>query len=180
MSPQNPEQARWFAQEILPQEPALRGWLRGRFPSLRDVDDLVQECYARLLQAHATGPVACPRAFLFVAARNLALNHLRHQRIERPEGTTEVDVLSVVDGGATAPESVAHAEDFEVLIRAIQSLPERCRQIITLRKIYGLSQREVAERLGISEHTVETQGTIGVRKCTDYFRRHGYHPPARR
>ncbi len=62
------------------------------------------------------------------------------------------------------------------MIEAIQSLPERCRQIITLRKIYGLSQNEVAARLGISVHTVEVQGGIGLRKCIEFFRRHGYGP----
>ncbi|MEN9637215.1 MAG: hypothetical protein RL077_5619, partial [Verrucomicrobiota bacterium] len=97
MSSQNSDSARWFAEEVLPHEAALRAWLRARFPVVTDADDLVQEAYARLMQAHATGPIACPRAFLFVTARNLALNHLRHQRIERPEGAAEIDALSVAD-----------------------------------------------------------------------------------
>lgn len=163
----------------MPHEPKLRAWLKARFPAVGDADDLVQEAYARLMQAHATGPIACPRALLFVTARNLALNQLRHQRIERPEGAAEIDALSVADEREGAPEALAQAEDFQVLIRAIQALPERCRQIVTLRKIYGLSQKEVAERLGISEHTVEAQGGIGLRKCIEYFRRHGYHPRTR-
>lgn len=150
-----------------------------RFPTVSDADDLVQEAYARLMQAHATGPIACPRALLFVTARNLALNHLRHQRIERPEGAAELDALSVADEREGAPEALAQAEDFQLLIRAIQALPDRCRQIVTLRKIYGLTQKEVAQRLGISEHTVEAQGGIGLRKCIEYFRRHGYHPKTR-
>ena len=45
---------------------------------------------------------------------------------------------------------------------------------MTLRKLYGLSQKEVAARLGISEHTIEAQGSIGLRKCIEYFRHHGY------
>jgi RNA polymerase sigma factor (sigma-70 family) len=172
--PQNPEQARWFAEEVLPHEPALRGWLRSRFPTLNDADDLVQESYVRLLRARETGSIACAKAFLFVTARNLALNRLRHLRHERPEGLAELDASGVLDNSATIPESVARAEDLKLLIHAIQSLPDRCRQIMTLRKIYGLSQKEVAQKLDISEHTVEAQGAIGLRKCIEYFRRHGY------
>lgn len=174
MPPPENESTRWFVDEVLPHTDALRGWLRARFPSLGDADDVVQESVARLVRVRASGPVASPKAFLFVTARNLALNHLRHQRIERPPGLTELVLESVVDDGAGVPEQVAHAEEFDHLIKAIQSLPERCRQVITLRKIYGLSQKEVAARLGISENTVEVQGTIGLRKCIEYFRRHGY------
>jgi RNA polymerase sigma factor (sigma-70 family) len=173
------EHARWFADEVLPHEPALRGYLRGRFPSLRDIDDLVQESYARLLRARATGPIACGKAFVFVTARNLALNHLRHQAHERPEGLAEIPAASVLDDGTGTPETVARAEELQVLIEAIQSLPERCRQIVTLRKIYGLSQKEVAARLGIAEHTVEAQGGIGLRKCIEYFRARGHVPRPR-
>jgi RNA polymerase sigma-70 factor (ECF subfamily) len=54
---------------------------------------------------------------------------------------------------------------------AIQSLPERCREVMTLRKVYGLPQKEIAARLGISECTVSAQLTIGVRKCTESFAR---------
>jgi RNA polymerase sigma-70 factor (ECF subfamily) len=179
MSPQNEERTRWFAEEVLPHEPALRAWLRARFPAVSDADDLVQEVYARLVRAHASGPVASVRGFLFVTARNLALNQLRHQRIERPDGAAEVDALTIADERAGVRETIAHAEEFQLLIRAIQSLPDRCRRVITLRKIYGFSQREVAGRLGISEHTVEAQASIGVRKCVEFFRRNGHGPKTR-
>jgi RNA polymerase sigma-70 factor (ECF subfamily) len=141
---------------------------------LPDVDDVVQETYTRLLKARATGPIACVRGFLFVTARNFALNHLRHQRLERSEGDGQIDPTVLPDGAQLTPETLAHEEELQVLMSAIASLPERCRQVVTLRKIYGLSQREVASQLGISEHTVEVQAGIGLRKCIDFFRRHGY------
>jgi DNA-directed RNA polymerase specialized sigma24 family protein len=64
MAPPDAELARWFAEEVQPHEPALRAWLRSRFPTLGDADDLVQEAYARLLRVRETGSVACPRAFV--------------------------------------------------------------------------------------------------------------------
>src|SRR5258706_12044929 len=133
----------------------------------------MQEAYARLIRAHGAGTIVSPKAFLFHAARNIALNQIRHRGYTHPGTGTECDISSVPDGAESVPATVARAEDINLLIDAIQSLPERCRQIFTLRKIYGLSQKEIAARLGISEHTVEVQGSIGVRKCADYFRRHG-------
>jgi len=62
----------------------------------------------------------------------------------------------------------------QLLIQAIQSLPDRCRQVVTLRKIYGLSQKETAARLDITENTVEVQSAIGLRKCIEFFRHRGY------
>lgn len=174
MPPPDPQLARWFAEEVQPHEAALRAWLRSRFPTLMDVDDLVQESYTRLLRARETGSIACAKAFLFVTARNLALNQLRHLRHERPDGLVELDASGVLDNSTAIPESVARAEDLQLLIHAIQSLPERCRQIMTLRKVYGLSQKEIAQKLEISEHTVEAQGAIGLRKCIEYFRHRGY------
>ncbi len=171
-----PNLSQWFAEEVQPHEPALRAWLRSRFPAIADTDDLVQEAYARLLRVRATGSVACARAFLFITTRNLALNQLRHLRYELPADLAETDTAGVLDESAAIPDTVARAEDLQVLIHAIQSLPDRCRQVLTLRKIYGFTQKETAARLGIAEHTVEAQGAIGLRKCIEYFRRLGYQP----
>ena len=59
------------------------------------------------------------------------------------------------------------------MTKAIQSLPERVRQIFTLRTAYGLTQRQIAERLGVSESTVEKQMAAGIRQCAAFFSRGG-------
>lgn len=176
MPPVNSEESRWLLDHVIPHEPMLRAWLQGSFGRQVEVDDIVQEAYRRLLAARATGTVVSPRAFLFQAARNLALNVVRHQACCRPAPFAESALAGLVDGAAGVSESVARAEDVQLLVRAIQTLPERCRQVFTLRKIYGLSQREIAERLGISENTVEVQAALGIRKCSEYFQRHGDSP----
>ncbi|GAB5561552.1 MAG: RNA polymerase sigma factor [Synoicihabitans sp.] len=169
------EQERWLFEEVLPHETDLRGWLRNRFPVIKDVDDLVQESYRRLLQAKQTGSIANSKAFLFVVARNLALNQIRHLQYERPKDATNIDPLTIVADVNSPLESVEHQDDLEQLIEAIQCLPQRCRQIFTLRKIYGLSQKEVAAKLGVSVKTVEAQVSIGLRKCLEFFEKQEFH-----
>ena len=166
--------SKWFLDEVLPHESDLRGWLCSRFSSVRDVDDIIQDAYSRMLKAHESGPIVNPRAFLFVTARNLSLNRIRHYRYEEQPGAKAVDPLSVVDEAVSPSECAANSEEVRILIQAIQTLPKRCRQVLTLRKIYGYSQAEVARKLGVSVHTVESQASIGLRKCMRYFQNLGY------
>jgi len=53
-----------------------------------------------------------------------------------------------------------------LLTQAVASLPARCRQVFTLRKVYGLSQKEIAAELKISENTVEQHLAKGTRLCS--------------
>lgn len=164
--------SKWFAEEVQPHEPMLRAWLRARFDGRVDADDIVQEALVRVLQAWREGRVRAAKAFLFATARNLALDRLRRHDLARTESMGEMADLDVLDEDADVPETVARHQELALLTQAIQSLPTRCRQVFTLRKLYGLSQREIARRLGISESTVENQITIGVDKCTAFFAAH--------
>lgn len=169
--PENSEASAWFAAHVLPHEPTLRAWLYSRFGTQCDIDDLVQESYVRVLRARESGELLSPKAFLFATARNLALDQLRSHRVVRAEPLVNYEELDVLEDGADVAETVARNQELALLTQAIQSLPDRCRQIFTLRKVYGLSQGEVAERMGISERTVSAQLTIGVHKCTEYMQR---------
>lgn len=174
MSDHNSQRSKWFIEEIIPHEGDLRGWLNNRFSSVQDVDDVIQEAYARLFTARESGTIVNPRAYLFICARNIALNRLRHLKYERPSGAVQIDSSEIQDSLKNPRESAVISDDIEMLITAIQSLPKRCRQIITLRRLYGYTQKEVAEKLGIAEGTVEKQGKIGLKKCVKFFRSHGY------
>jgi RNA polymerase sigma factor (sigma-70 family) len=173
VSSPRPHSDRWFTEEVQPHEPTLRAWLRGRFADVAEIDDLVQETYARIWQARATTTIGSPKAFLFATARNLALDHLRRRQIATIEPIAEIEQLSVYDERPSAADAAARQQELELLTRAIQSLPDRCRQVLTLRKIHGLSQKQIAAQLGIAEHTVEAQIGIGVRRCTEFLARHG-------
>ena len=164
----------WFVDEVLPYEPGLRRWINSRFSAIRDVDDLIQETFSRILKIHESGPIPNPQAFLFVVSRNLAINKLKHLGLESDPEAEKLDPLVLADEMAGPFESTARQEEIDQLVTAIQSLPDRCRRVMTLKKIYGLTQKEVAAKLGISEHTVEAQIGIGMRKCTAFFQQRGY------
>jgi len=169
----NSEQSRWFAEEVQPHEPALRAYLRGCFPALQDIDDLVQDAYARLLSARNAGTVNHPKAYLFATARNAALDLFRRRKIVPCGALAEIDQLSVLEEGPDAAERASHDQELAILTDAIRGLPERCRQILMMRRLQELSHREIAQALGISENTVNAQLAIGVLRCRKHLMAHG-------
>ena len=176
MPPADPETNRWFTAHLLPHGPMLRAWLARGFGSRLAIDDVVQEAFLRVLQARETGELQTPKAFLFATARNLALDRIRHGQVARTTPLVENEGWDVLYDADDVAETVARNQELELLTEAIQSLPDRCRQVFTLRKVYGMAQADIAAKLGLSEHTVSAQLTIGVQKCTQFmakYRREG-------
>lgn len=166
---------RWFSEQVQPHEPALRAWLRARFPWLLEVDDLVQESVVRLWRRHAkadAAPLRSAKSALFAIARNAAIDEARRRSVVEINAVAEIEQLSVLDQTDVA-ETISTRQELEFLADALRELPTRCRQVLTLTKIYGYTEREVAERLGISENTVRTQVVRGMERCTVYLRRRG-------
>jgi RNA polymerase sigma-70 factor (ECF subfamily) len=165
------ERAKWFVDEVMPHEPILRAYLRKKFPQLAtEVDDVVQESFLKTFRAKAEGKLHSARGFLFTAAHNLALDIFRRRQRIAPVERRLADTQTLTIENPTPAEFSIHAQELELLMEAIESLPDRCRQVLKLRKIYGLSHREIAAELGISERTVNVQVGIGLRRCATYFR----------
>jgi RNA polymerase sigma-70 factor (ECF subfamily) len=167
------EQACWFAEQVQPHEPALRAYLRKHFPALRDIDDVVQECYVRLFRVHGAKRVRHPKAYLFAMARNAAVDFLRHRQCAPIDELAEIERLPVLEERPDAAAKASHNHELALLQEAIAALPGRCREILTLRKMAGLSHREIAQKLNLSENTVNNQLTIAVVRCRAYFRSKG-------
>ena len=159
----------WLAKEILVHERALRGYLSRFYKDAADVDDLVQETYARLLSLDddTKATVRNWHAFLFTSARNVALDRLRRSRVVSLDALAEMGGVHVLDQTPPADVALNARQELALMSDAIASLPDRCREVLTLRKLYGLSQREVAARLKITESTVEKHVAHGVRLCAE-------------
>jgi len=155
--------------EALESEGLLRAYLFRYVRNPADVDELLQETYARLLVAHPTGcgEVRSVRALALTIARNVALDWLRHRDVVPMDLVSDLASLDVLDEKAQVDEIVNSHQELALLAEVIAELPKRSRQVFTLRRVYGLSQREIAQRLGIREETVEQMLARAVRRCAE-------------
>ncbi|RYG87349.1 RNA polymerase sigma factor [bacterium] len=150
---------------------ACRGALAravGRIVKRHDIEDILQDAFVRSFEAEGRYRIRNARAFLLRTATNLALNHASRAGY-RTTGDLEDLATSVVY--ATATESVEAEVDagdrFQEFCRVVGGLPEQCRRAFILKKVYGLSQKEIALELGITESTVEKHIARGLVLCRD-------------
>ncbi len=174
---EDPHSERWFAEEVHAHDAALKAYLRATYPRLRDINDVVQESYLRIWKARLAQPIRFTKSYLFQIARHLSLDLVRRDRASPIAIVSESVTQAVCDPAPPVVEQAGARDDLRVLARAIDALPGRCREVIILRQIEGVSQKEIAARLGISVLTVQVQVVRGLRKVDLYLRRHGVARP---
>ncbi|MGK6321181.1 RNA polymerase sigma factor [Sphingomonas sp. DT-204] len=163
------ERTRWFLRNILPHEPALRSWLARRQPLGLEVDDIIQESYAILADLETVGAIRYPRAYLFQVARSVVTRHLRRARVVSIHTVENLTQLDHADD-CPSPEQVAiDRDELGRLAQAIGAMPAKVQQAFVLRRVDGLSQREISARMAISENTVEKHISRGLRFLVDWF-----------
>jgi RNA polymerase sigma-70 factor (ECF subfamily) len=153
----------WFMREILPLEPQLTGFLRRNWSNEAEIADLRQEAYARVYDAARRERPVLPKPFLFQTARNLIIDRLRQQAVVSIQTMADFYWLNISEDEPSPEARVAARQELRLLQAALDSLPPRCRRVVTMRKVEGRSQKEVAGAMGITEDTVEHQVLKGMR-----------------
>ena len=146
--------ALWLARSVMPHEPALRAWLR-RAESPADVDDIVQETYAKLIGVADVGSILNVRAYLFRTARSAAVDRLRRKSVVPLDAVADIDRLQVAADAVTPEDEVAGRNELRLLAKMIDRLPDKTRRIFILSRVQGRSQKEIARETGFPESTVE-------------------------
>lgn len=159
----------------LENEVALKRYLRRFIRSREAADDLAQEAFLRAFAAESMRMIEAPKAFLFKVAKNLALNELARQSSVAIEPLGDFEGQDVLEDSsqAAADDVVDSRERIRLLARAIAALPPQCAKVFTLRKMQGMSQKEIAVRLNISVRTVENHVALGLSRCKAYMRAYG-------
>ena len=159
----------WFVREVLPHEPVLVRVLSRLWRHKDEIADLRQEALVRVYEAARISYPHNPRAFLLTTARNLVTDRLRRDRVVSLEALADLDELNVLVEERTPERHVSMRQEVKLLLDALQRLPPRCREVVVLRKVKQLTQREVAMALCIAESTIEKQVAKGMRMLAQWL-----------
>ena len=165
--------AAWLARNVLPHEPSLRAWLSRRRVFDLEIDDIVQETYAKLAALPAVGMIREPRSYMFQTANSVVLTHLRRSRIVSISAAADLNHFGIATPEPGPDQRLEYRDELQELVSALALLPKPCRDAFTLRRVSCLSQKETAKHLGISEKTVEKYMAKSVRLLMDTFGRGG-------
>ncbi|WP_419814550.1 RNA polymerase sigma factor [Glacieibacterium sp.] len=161
----------WLSREILPHEAAVRRWL-SRALDTTAVEDIIQESYCRIAGLRCTDHIFNGRAYFFQTARSLVLQQMRRSRVVRIDTVAELDALPLAHNEPSPERITAGRRELARVMDLIGRLPDRCRQVIEMRKIQGLSQRDVASILGVSEHVIENDVIKGLKEISRTIAEH--------
>ncbi len=115
--------------------PPLRQYVRRVLRGSSDADDIVQEAFVRLWRALEHSEIRNPRAVLFKTARNLALNHIRNDRVRNSDAARAGADDSLNREIKTAEEEMIASEEAAACRVLMEALPRRCREAFVLRVV---------------------------------------------
>ncbi len=128
-------------------------------------EDLAQEIFLRVYRSRANYEASAKfSTWLYRIATNLAVNHARDTRHERPENMVSIDepnedtglTVDVADGSLTAEETIVRRERMAAIRQRVQALPERQRMAVILHKYQQMDYRQIAQTLKLSESATKS------------------------
>ena len=155
----------------------LKSSLKRIMSNHHDIDDVIQETYLRAIASNTSNSIKDPEAYLFRTSRNIAINQQSkmYRRLETALLPKELDMVSGLMGDRPLESDYESKQQFAEFCLAVSQLPIKCRKVFVLRKVYGFSQMEIAEKLGISVSTVETHITKGMQRTRQMVDQSAYH-----
>jgi len=151
-------------------------YLKHSWRHAADAADFRQDVYMRVLEAAKTKRPDPVKPFVFAIARNLLIDRFRRERIIPIDGVPDLAEIDVASDAPLPDRAVIARDELRHLQAALDRLPPRCREAVVLRQVEGLSRREIALRMGISELTVKAHLEEGAKLLINIL--HGQLPEA--
>ncbi|VAV99012.1 hypothetical protein MNBD_ALPHA02-1430 [hydrothermal vent metagenome] len=161
----------WFMRAVVTHEKSLMRYLYRNWPdNPSEVGDICQEVLTRVYASARKERPMHVKAFIFSTARNLLCDMIRRAQIVRIDAVMDMESLNIQSEDVGAEEQVSARQELKYLQVALNNLPVKSRRVVELRRIHGLSQKETAQRLGISESAVESHIQRSIRKLSKALR----------
>lgn len=167
------QRTQWLATNVLPHEPLIRARLARVYVADLDVDDIIQEMYARLLAAPSLESIRSPRQYAIQTAKGIVIDYLRRSRVVSIVSGENLEQMEVPLPEVSAEDRLEFQGEIRAVADALAELPQTYRETLILRRVEGLSQRETAQRLGITEKMAEYYLARGVMVLSKIFGRGG-------
>ena len=141
------------------------------FISGPEIEDILQETFIRTYQSALQREIRFPKAFMVKTALRLAYKQKSQaskvdENVDLDELTSKNLALDDTEEYSGDPErEYIKLEEFRLMSRVINELPAQCRKVFIMKKIYGLSQRDIATAMRLSESTVEKHVAKGMLFC---------------
>jgi RNA polymerase sigma-70 factor (ECF subfamily) len=145
--------------------------LMARIYNRQEVDDVLQEAFNRSRETGGGKPtLRSQSAFLLRTATAIAMNRFSRNGVRMNAHAEDLTIPEVAQISAESQESPNEAgQGFVTFCRAVGGLPEECRRVIVLKKVYGLSLAEIADHLNTPQAMVEKDMARGLMMCRDYL-----------
>lgn len=137
--------------------------------SPNDIEDVVQEAFVRVVNAKQKTEIKHVKSYIYQTVKNLSLKKLDKSEFKLSDSIGDFAEEGIYIDTQTLEEQFESSQRFELFCKAIRVLPVKCQQVYILRKVYGYSQKEIAQRMNISIKTVESHLTKAIVRCTDYM-----------
>lgn len=134
---------------------ALQAYLSRMLRQPELVADLIQETFLRFAERDTSSTIQNERSYLYRVAHNLAIDHLRQQQRQRTDSMPIEELHEIVDTSGSLEKQAEARSHLEYLHKILQELPPRTRQVFALNRIEGLTHKQVAEHLSISDSSVQ-------------------------
>jgi RNA polymerase sigma factor (sigma-70 family) len=155
---------------FLKNQTALKRFISRFFRNVQDVEDVAQEAFLRAYSAENGRDIEQPRAFLFRIAKHIALNQLSRKSRQITDYLEDLNSPDVLLGEGSVEEEFAARQTLGLHCEAVATLPPHCRRVYMMRKVHGMSHKEIAGHLGIAVSTVEKHLIKGIAECDRYIR----------
>ncbi len=142
-----------------------------RIVKKEDIDDIVQETFVKSYEANLKQEIKYARSYMLKTAKHLALNHIAKWDNKYNDSLEDFAEPPVQLNSANLESEFESKERFLQFCRATEQLSSSVRKSFILKKVYGLSQKEIAQYLNLSESTVEKHIAKGLLYCAKHMER---------